>query len=357
MAGILKWLKFSEIDLSDSFFDSLKADYAEFPDWFSRKANAGEEALVAKDDEGITAFLYLKHEDEAITLSDGVIPAEPRLKIGTFKLSDRMKGNRQGEGTLGIALWRWQQSGLNEIYVTVFPKHDVLIMLLERFGFFLAGHNKRGEGIYMKDRRKLDLSDPLKAFPFIRKNYGKAYMLPINDDYHDKLFPYSEVARNSREVEEIAAGNGISKVFIGFPFSKLAYEDGKPILIYRIYTGDKLKKAYASCATSFCTIRKTTNVKSKGVALLPYESFRSLVGNKAVFSELELQRMYRDEKNIVVVELVYNGYFGKGHNVTYHWLKDHNLFEDYPYSIVYSEEEFEMIMKEASVDVQNAFVY
>ena len=122
-----------------------------------------------------------------------------------------MKGNRQGEGTLGIALWRWQQSGLNEIYVTVFPKHDVLIMLLERFGFFLAGHNKRGEGIYMKDRRKLDLSDPLKAFPFIRKNYGKAYMLPINDDYHDKLFPYSEVARNAREVEEIAAGNGISK--------------------------------------------------------------------------------------------------------------------------------------------------
>ena len=342
--------------MRDAFFDSLKADYVEFSDWFSRKANAGEEALVAMDDEGITAFLYLKHEDEAIALLEGSIPAEPRLKIGTFKLSDRMKGNRQGEGTLGIALWKWQQSGLNEIYVTVFPKHDVLIMLLERFGFSLVGHNSRGEGIYVKDRRRLDFSDSFKAFPFIKKGFGKAFVLPINDDYHDKLFPYSEVARNTREVEEIAAGNGISKVFIGFPFSNVAYKDGKPILVYRKYTGEKLKKSYASCATSFCTIRKTTNVKSRGVAYLSYDSFRSLVGNKAVFSDSDLQRMYQNEQNIAVVELIYNGFFGKGYNITYHWLKEHNLFEGHPYSIEYSEEEFEMILKEASVDVQNAFV-
>lgn len=30
--------KFSEIDLNDSFFDSLKASYAEFSDWFNRKS-------------------------------------------------------------------------------------------------------------------------------------------------------------------------------------------------------------------------------------------------------------------------------------------------------------------------------
>ena len=355
MADILKWFKFSEIDLGDGFFDSLKADYLEFPDWFSRKAKAGEEALVAKDDEGITAFLYLKREDEAIALSEGSIPTEPRLKIGTFKLSDRMKGNRQGEGTLGIALWKWQQSGLNEIYVTVFPKHDVLIMLFERFGFSLVGHNSRGEGIYVKDRRRLDFSDSFKAFPFIKKGFGKAFVLPINDDYHDKLFPYSEVARNTREVEEIAAGNGISKVFIGFPSTPIAYKEGKPILVYRIHTGN-LQKTYASCATSFCTIQKTTKVKSKGVAYLSYDSFRSLIGNKAVFSDSELQSMYRNKPTIIVVELVYTGFFGKGSNITHHWLKEHNLFEGHPYSIEYSEEEFEMILKEGSIDVQNAFV-
>ncbi|MCZ8489878.1 hypothetical protein O9992_31010 [Vibrio lentus] len=36
--------KFSEINLNDSFFDSLKADYVEFSDWFDRKAE--NKALV-----------------------------------------------------------------------------------------------------------------------------------------------------------------------------------------------------------------------------------------------------------------------------------------------------------------------
>ena len=35
----LKYLRFSEINLSDPFFDSLKQDYEEFPSWFLRKAN------------------------------------------------------------------------------------------------------------------------------------------------------------------------------------------------------------------------------------------------------------------------------------------------------------------------------
>ena len=35
----LIYSKFSEIDLNDPFFDSLKDDYKEFSDWFKRKAN------------------------------------------------------------------------------------------------------------------------------------------------------------------------------------------------------------------------------------------------------------------------------------------------------------------------------
>lgn len=355
MAGILKWVKFGELDLSDRFFDSLKADYIEFPEWFNRKKSTDEEALVAKDDYGITAFLYLKQENEPIVLSNGIVPAEPRMKIGTFKLSDRLKGNRQGEGTLGIALWRWQQSRLNEIYVTVFPKHDVLIKMLEKFGFNLAGKNPKGECVYIKDRRNIDFSDPFKAFPFIKKGFEKAYVLPINDYYHDKLFPYSEVARNSLEVEEIAAGNGITKVFIGFPFSTLKYQIGKPILVYRIHTGD-LNKKYASCVTSFCTITKVLWVKYGGLVHMTFESFREAAGNKAVFSDSELKDMYDSKKNIVIVELVYNGYFGKGCNVINNWLREHNLFAEHPYSIVYSENEFNLILEEASVDVQNAII-
>lgn len=59
-------------------------DYPEFSNWFARKANSGEKALVFYDDVGIGAFLYLKPENKEIELADTVLPAKPRLKIGTL---------------------------------------------------------------------------------------------------------------------------------------------------------------------------------------------------------------------------------------------------------------------------------
>lgn len=55
---------FSAIDLGDPFFDSLKEDYPEFPEWFGRKAAAGEEAYVSlSEDRKLDAFLYLKRKE------------------------------------------------------------------------------------------------------------------------------------------------------------------------------------------------------------------------------------------------------------------------------------------------------
>lgn len=213
----------------------------------------------------------------------------------------------------------------------------------------------QGEGVYMKDRRHLDFSNPYKSFPFIKKGFGKAFILPINDDYHDKLFPYSEVARNTREVEEVAAGNGMSKVFIGFPSGQLSYIEGKPILVYRIHTGDK-QKTYASCITSFCTIQKVIWVTHDNIHKLVYEEFKSLVGNKAVFSDDEISLMYRKKRNMVVVELVYNGFFGKGCNITHSWLKENGIFNGYPYDIEFSENDFIKVLEAASVNVQNVVI-
>ncbi|WNY27475.1 hypothetical protein [Methanolapillus ohkumae] len=41
-----KWCKFSEVDLNDDFFTPLKEDYEEFSDWFLKKRNLEENALV-----------------------------------------------------------------------------------------------------------------------------------------------------------------------------------------------------------------------------------------------------------------------------------------------------------------------
>ena len=61
----LKYLRFSEINLSDTFFDSLKQDYEEFPSWFLRKANERAYVLFSEQDGGIQGFMYLKTEPHA----------------------------------------------------------------------------------------------------------------------------------------------------------------------------------------------------------------------------------------------------------------------------------------------------
>ena len=94
MAGKFERKRFSEIDLNDSFFDSLKADYpgtsssTGFVQWFTKKAVDGKRALVFEDDQGVGAFVNLKPgETEEIKLADGSVYRRLRvLKSQRLKL-------------------------------------------------------------------------------------------------------------------------------------------------------------------------------------------------------------------------------------------------------------------------------
>lgn len=350
------WKCFSEVDLSDSFFDSLKQDYKEFSVWFQRKSKEGAQALVSTDEQGITSFLYLKKEAETIELvGSDALPEKQRLKIGTFKLSDRIQGSRQGEGTLGIALWRWRDEKAEEIYVTVFDKHADLITLLVRFGFHLVGKNKRGEGVYVKSRQCLDYGNPYKSFPFVRPSFEHAYVLPIDDNYHDQLFPYSTLARNNLDVEQITAGNGVSKIFIGFPYQGLSYKKDSPILVYRKHTGNQTRR-YASVITSYCMLTDVKWVKREGKSCMAFDEFTREAGNKTVFPKERLEAFYQ-KQNVVMVGLLYLGYFGKRMNVTYDWLENNGLLWDcHPYQAKYSKSQFLSILKKGGIDVQDVVV-
>jgi hypothetical protein len=127
--------KFSEIDINDAFFDSLKNDYIEFPKWFEKKCNQDEYAFVFTDEIGIGAFMYLKKEREVINLSNITLLPENRLKIGTLRLAERYRGKRLGEGALDLALWKWRDENLDEIYISVFEKYIVLVDLLKNSVF------------------------------------------------------------------------------------------------------------------------------------------------------------------------------------------------------------------------------
>lgn len=352
MPGSFRPTPFSDVSLSDSFFDSLREDYPRFDEWFAGKSEAGETALVHRDDDGIGAVVYLKEENEAVELLDGALPALPRLKIGTLKVAARAQGERLGEGAIGLALWRWRNIGCDQIYVTVFEKHASLVGMLRKFGFSKVGVQENGESVYLKDKRRLDYSDPYLCFPFIDPAFATANLLVINDDFHDQLFPYSELANRFQESFQTAAANGVTKVYIGAAAS-MAVAPGHPLLIYRRYSPDDGQRGFKSVITSYCIATDVAQVRHEGRELMSVEDFTRRVKNKSVFSDDELAALYRGKRNLMVVEMVYLGYFGPGHNVNWRWLSDNGYWRaGHPNQTTYTRAEFLSILKRGDVDVE-----
>lgn len=357
MIGKLVWKLFSEVDIKDVFFDSLRHDYgnADFDKWFLKKGEKSEKALILIENNRICAFLYLKLENEPIELVEKTLPAKPRVKIGTFKIDDSIGHKRLGEGMLGVALWKWQESKRDTIYVTIFEKQEKLIGLLLKFGFIKIGTKENGEIVLARSRKRINYANAYTSFPFISSNISKGGLIPINDSFHDRLFPYSDSYYRSNEIEEVTAGNGITKVYIGCPYTVTHYAVGDVVGIYRKYTGPE-SKGSRSAITSFCTITKITTVKDNGKIKVDEDEYLCEAGNKSVFTQGELLSIYRKNRNVVMIEMVYNGFFSKGKNVTYWQLKNNGLFESYPYSISYSIEQIKKILELGGSDVKNIII-
>lgn len=365
MAGKFYLKKFCEIDLNDPFFDTLKRDYPgtdsvpSFSDWFSRNATH-RSALIFHDEIGLGAFIAIKPEDETIKLQDRTLPKKLRCKISTIKIAERFRGQRIGEGAIGLMLWKWQQLGYEDIYVTVFDKHEILISQLIRFGFKKVGCNPNGEGVYLRSRNNVDYTDPYMSFPFINPNFENAGYLMVNDFYHDTLFPYSELKNTLQDSLALSVSNGLSKIYIGKQCSIPPYRIGEPILIYRIHNGEGAKR-YKSCLTSFCTVTNMITAKLNGTHLMTFDNLLQEIGNKSVFDQNELKAKYDNDKNVFIIEMLYSGYFGEGHNIPMDWLdnngywcKSHGV--DYPALIRLSHDEFRRILKEGNIDVDNVII-
>lgn len=356
MSGSFSLVRFADVNLSDAFFESLREDYPKFDNWFLGKSEVGELAWVCSDEEGIGAFVYVKEENEPIELTEGSIPAIDRLKIGTLKVAERIHGERLGEGAIGLALWRWRESGRREIYVTVFEKHQALVGMLRKFGFRLAGTNDNGESVYLKNRDHLDYGNAYTCFPFLNPDFDVANLLVIDDNFHDELFPYSELAHEFQSTFTSGAANGVTKVYIGAA-RQVATAPGHPILIYRKYTGGLGSPGFRSVVTSYCVVTDVVYVKRSGRALETYDQLMNRVMNKSVFSRERIRSLYDGNDNLVLIEMVYLGYFGPGRNVNWRWLNDHELWQDaHPHQFEYTREELAAILEAGGVDIATLIV-
>ncbi len=349
--------KFSECEIRDRFFDSLKEDYPGFESWFHKKSESGETAFVSKDKDGnIEAFVYVKDEE---CESVGNLPAESRMKIGTIKISSESERTRLGEGGIGLALWKWQRSPFNQIYLTVFPKQEKLIGLIEMYGFFKGGEKENGELIYLKDKTRLDYSDSdipwLKAFPYLNPDFKRGVYIPIRCEYHDNMFKYSELSNTRQITGPFPVANGVMKIFIATPNHHIVYRPGDVALIYRIADTNK---QYRSVVTSYCTVTNVNWFKKDGKVLngKSYQNFIQSVGNKTVYSKDDLKKAF-EKSNVCTITLLYNGYLGKNNNVTNRWLSDNNYFNGHPYEITLTPMGVRSILREGGIDEKFAFIH
>ena len=299
--AVIQWKKFGEINISDPFFDSLKKAYAEFPAWFTRKAD--ELALVVYDDmEALQGFLYLKQEAGPVTDTVPPINAPAVMKVGTFKIDAH--GTRLGERFVKKLFDCTLAFGLPLAYVTIFPEHAGLISLLERYGFLFYGHKEGPNGrenVYVKNLYGL-VGDPCLDFPVLNASGKRKWLLSIRPDFHSRLFPDSLLRTETPSVvKDLSYANSIHKVYVSFAPNASLLQRGDVVVIYR--TAEPGKHAeFSSVASSLCSVEE---VRSRQT-FANEQDFVDYCIRHSVFSEPELREWYRRGDNVTTIRMTYN---------------------------------------------------
>lgn len=286
---------FGNLNLSDTFFDSFRADYEEFDNWFKRKSD--EVAYVCTSDFGeIIAFLYIKVEDRNENYADIVPVLSPakRLKIGTFKVISN--GYKLGERFLKIVFDNAFRFSVEEIYVTLFNyslEQNRLVALLCDWGFEEHGFKQTSNGkevvLVRNFRPYVDESNPCRGYPYFSTNSRK-FFVPIYPEYHTELFPDSILRTESPDdfIENKPNRNAISKVYISRSIER-GLKAGDIMVFYRTASGGPAY--FTSVATTIGVVQSViTNIQTE-------ERFVELCRKRSVFSDDELRKHWNYNKN------------------------------------------------------------
>lgn len=297
----IKPLSFSEVDLGEPFFDSLRSSYAGFDIWFNKKSLGGECAYFAFDACGnLIAMLYLKEESG---LEEGVTPRMdfPRLKIGTFKVDfDHHTGI--GKRLLAIALREFARSGLDFVYVTMHQNENTssLAELLKKYGFSNWGFKEQETVLF----KTLPCSDDgaFSRYPFVSRSFGNCWMLSILPEYHKRLFGDVYLTSESGQpIPDERCLNSIEKIYLSGSQNAADMVVGDKVVIYRTSDG-KGAAYYRSVVTSVCTVVKVVNIDS----FRDETDFLNKVYGKTVFTLGELRRFWQTKSYPWLICLLFN---------------------------------------------------
>ncbi len=336
--------RFADIDLNDAFFDSLKDDYPGFETWFEKKSKDNSEAYVQYTNDNLQAFLYLKDESgEALSDVTPIRPVCNRLKVGTFKIDahNTKLGERFVKKIMDTALYL----KADEIYVTIFPKHEGLIRILQRYGFNEEG--KKGDELVLIKNMKVLTGDILKDYPLLTTKDKRKFLLSIYPKYHTKMFPDS-ILRNEENqkyelVKDISYTNSIHKIYLCFMSDTAQLQGGDIIAIYRT-KDDNGPARYRSVITSICQIEEVKTNKDFNTV----EEFLTYTNFYSIFDSEELKK-WCQQRNCCILKMTYNIALTK--RVTNGYLVDElKMSPNYWGFFQLTDEQFDAILKKGEVD-------
>lgn len=331
--------EFQQVDLADSFFQSLKEDYSEFEAWFAKKAQ--NKAYLHRQPNGtLDGFLYLKVEDGPVDDVEPKLPVAKRLKVGTFKIDAH--GTKLGDRFIKKIFDHAVFNGVSEIYVTVFEKHAPLILLLERYGFQKSGTKTSTNGTELVLTRSMQWagSDRLKNFPLINLRGARTFVLGIWPKYHLQLFPDSILLNEQADmIQDLSHTNSINKIYLANMQGLSSLKPGDVVVIYRT-KDDQGPAYYRSVATSLCVIEKVQNIKE----FTTEEEFVKYCRPFSVFTDPELRKLYQTKRYPVLLRFTFNASLRKRPNMK-ELMEEIGLQSDYWGFFEISHDQFKAIAK------------
>mgnify|MGYP002624916773 FL=1 len=274
------------LDIEDSFFNSLRDSYPDFNNWFRVKCQQEHRnCFVIRNNSKIAGLCIYKKESPSYEMFGNVI------KICTFKLS--YSGTKHGELLLRQLLKLCYDSKIDWLYVTAFES-NYICQFFEEFGFEQYKERKAdtGELIYRKKIVPSKDDCQLAALPF-HKKFGyrffnpseRAFLIPTIESYYNRLFPETDPKGFSMFADSYACANAIRKVYICKSNSNLI-TPGSLLFFYRTHSNKKIK-----C----CGIVEQVLRSSNPDEILP------LIGKRSVFSKSEIENYCSDGRSSLLI--------------------------------------------------------
>jgi len=289
------------VDKRDALFDGLRIDYEGFDVWFDEKCAKEHRKCWVVEVAGTLAGIVIRKEETRAEAKAVKSPGLRILKLCTFIMGAKYRGEKFGEQLLKQCLWFAQANGYDIVYVTAFPSKDDLIQLLGAYGFAVTGRLENGELVLEKvlgtGPLPLDATTDILAldracYPrFYDGDRVAKYCVPIQGLYHAKLFPEISFMpqpplfaaagipreRTATAHQERTPGNTIRKVYL----CRAQAKGLRPGDILLFYLSQNKRLAASQCLTTIGIVEQCRESRTADELVI-------MTARRSVFSGAEL---------------------------------------------------------------------